>query len=386
MVPGKSTGWEGKCLIREQTFITIGSFVESAYIAGKFLAVTIYDIAERAGVSIATVSRVFNQHARVSEATRARVLAVARELGYQPHVSAQSLARQKAQLIAAVIPVLSNFFYMEIIRGMQDAVADSAFDLILYAAPSPQEVDSQLERAIQKGRADGLLLFSTPLSDAYRKRLRKADLAVILIDAADPDFDSVIVDNVKGGYMATRHLIDLGYERIAHLTVVPEPPPAAQRREGYERALREAGRTVDPALIAASDRKPYGFVEEAGYEGMKILLARNASPDAVFAASDIQALGAMRALREAGLRVPEDCGLIGFDDIELSRYVGLTTVRQPMYEMGKLAIEKLLARLEDPERPVSHTVFSPRLVVRESCRKDRHDAPPTASAGPVSSP
>ena len=349
-----------------------------------FLGVTIYDIAEKAGVSIATVSRVFNKHARVSEATRGRVLAVARELGYQPHVSAQSLARQKTHLIAAVIPVLSNFFYMEIIRGMQDAVADSAFDLILYAAPSPQEVDSQLERAIQKGRADGLLLLSTPLSDVYRKRLKNAGLAVILVDAADPDFDSVAVDNAKGGYMATRYLLDLGYARIAHITVDPEPPPAAQRREGYERALREAGRTVDPALIAASDRKPYGFVEEAGYEGMKTLLNRNVAPDAVFVASDIQALGALRALHEAGVRVPEDLGLIGFDDIEVSQYIGLTTLRQPMYEMGKLAIEKLLARLEDPDRPISHTVFSPRLVVRSTCRAEGAGANHTEPAGHTS--
>ncbi|QXD16443.1 LacI family transcriptional regulator [Rhodocaloribacter litoris] len=332
------------------------------------MGVTIYDIAEQAGVSIATVSRVFNNHTRVSEATRRRVLRVAAELGYQPHVSAQSLARRKTHLIAAVIPVLSNFFYMEVIRGMQDAVAESDFDLLLYAAPSPQEIDSQLERALQKGRADGLLLLSTPLTEAYRNRLKSARGSIVLVDAADPDFDSVSVDNVKGGYMATRYLIDLGYERIAHITVAPEPPPAVQRRQGYEQALREAGRSVDPALIAASGRKPYGFVEEAGYEAMRQLLERDERPDAVFVASDIQALGALKALQEAGLQVPRDMGLVGFDDIVVSKYVGLTTLRQPMYEMGRIAIEKLLSRLKHPERSVSHTVFSPRLVVRRTCR------------------
>lgn len=334
------------------------------------MGVTIYDIAERAEVSIATVSRVFNRHPRVSAATRARVLAVAEELGYQPHVSAQNLARQRTHLVAAVIPVLTNLFYMELIRGMQDAVADSDFDLLVYAAPSPQEIGSQLQRAVQKGRADGLLLVSTPLNDAYRKRLRHGKQPVVLVDEAHPDFDSVSVDNRKGGYMATRYLIELGYARIGHITVAPEPPPAAQRRQGYEEALREAGRPVDERLIVASDRKPFGFVEEAGYEAMKTLLARKGGVDAVFVASDIQALGAMQALREAGRRVPEDVALIGFDDIVVSRYVGLTTLRQPTYELGRLAIEKLLTRLQYPDRSVSHTVFSPRLVVRRTCRME----------------
>lgn len=325
---------------------------------------TIYDIAKQANVSIATVSRVFNNSPRVSSKTRERVLAVAKNLHYHPNVSAQSLARQKSHLISAVVPVMTNFFYMEIMRGMQDALVESEYDLIVYVAPKPEEVNTQLERAAQKGRSEGLLLMSMPLSEGRVKRLKASKQAVVLVDSLHPDFDSISVDNVKGGYMGTQHLMEWGCTRVAHIGVSPEPPPAQQRREGYEAALIDAGRPVESAYIARSTRQPYGFVEEAGYEAMQALLARPTRPDGVFIASDIQALGALRALHDAGLRVPDEMALVGFDDIKVSEYVGLTTLRQPMYEMGKLAVEKLLNRIQHPEHPTTQTVFSPRLVRR----------------------
>ena len=327
---------------------------------------TIYDIAKGADVSIATVSRVFNNSPRVSPVTRDRVLEVARGLNYQPHASAQSLARQNSHLISAVIPVVANYFYMEIIRGMQDVLLDSDFDLIVYAAPKPEAVASQLERAAQKGRSEGLLILSTPLSEQRAKRLKMSKRPVVLVDALHPDFDSISVDNRKGGYMATKHLIAGGYEHIAHITICPEAPPAADRRRGYEDALKEAGRKIDKSMIVASDKKPFGFVQESGYEAMTSLLNRTQHPDAVFVASDIQALGAIRAINERGLKVPDDVALVGFDDIQASAYVGLTTLRQPTYEMGKLAVQKLLQRIAHPEHPTTSTVFSPSLVERAS--------------------
>lgn len=325
------------------------------------MSVTIYDIAAEAEVSIATVSRVLNGSPRVAKATRARVHRVAERMGYQPHALAQGLARQTTGLVSAVIPVLTNDFYMEVLRGIQDAVAQSDFDLLVYAASDPEHVDGQLARALQRGRAEGVLLLSTPLDDARRELMNGS--TVVLLDAAHPDFDSFTVDNERGGYLATRHLLDQGYRRIAHISVVPEPPPAAARRVGYERALAEAGRSP---LIAASDRRPYGFSESAGYEAMSALLARDDRPDAVFVASDVQALGALSALREAGLRVPHDVALVGFDDIKVADVVGLSTVRQPMHEMGQRAVERLLDRLSHgSDAPVQH-VFSPVLVARAS--------------------
>ena len=327
---------------------------------------TIYDIAACAGVSIATVSRVLNGNARVSSKTREKVLAASDYLNYRPNASARTLARQYSNVIAAVIPVVTNYFYMEIVRGIQDGLFESGFDLVIYASTSPEEIEGQLERAVQKGRADGLLLLSTPLSDRRASRLLTAGIPAVLIDAIHSGLDAVAVDNIEGGYLATKHLIEKGYSSIGHVSVDPEPLPARDRRIGYERALGEARMTADKKHIVASSRLPYGFVEEAGYEAMQRLLALDSPPEAVFVTSDVQSLGALQALREAGLRVPDDMALVGFDDIKLSEYVGLSTLRQPMYEMGKVAVEKLLQRIEQPDRPVSHTVFAPALVERES--------------------
>ncbi len=331
------------------------------------MAITIYDIADRAGVSIATVSRVFSGRARVAEATRARVFAVARELGYEPNVSARSLARQSTRVVAAVVPMLTSYFFMEVIRGVQDRLSEIDYDLLVYASRAPEEVDSQLGRAIQKGRADGLLLCSTPLTEGRARTLKTSGLPVVLVDSAHPDFDSVSVNNREGGYDATRHLLDQGYERIALIAPNPVSVPGVERCEGYKAALRDAGRPVDEELIVASKEvEQHGFTREAGYTAMQHLLALPLRPDAVFAASDVQALGALRAAHDAGLSVPGDVALIGFDDIRTSAYVGLSTLSQPMYDMGKLAIDKLIQRIAEPERPVSRTMFSAQLLVRET--------------------
>ena len=332
------------------------------------LSVTIYDLAEHAGVSIATVSRVFSGHGRVAEGTRARVFAAADKLGYEPHVSARSLARKHTQLVAAVVPMLTSYFFTEVIRGVQDRLALSDLDLIVFASRSPEHVDGQLARALQKGRADGLLLCSTPLTPERAAALRAASSPVVLVDSAHPDFDSVSVNNREGGYTATRHLIEQGYARIALIAPNAISRPGAERRAGYEDALREAGRSVDERLIVVSEAlEQHGYTREAGYAAMQALLTRPGRPDAVFAASDVQALGALKALREAGLRVPHDVALVGFDDARTSAYVGLSTLSQPMCEMGQVALDKLLQRIAEPERPVSHTTFSARLIVRDTC-------------------
>ena len=335
--------------------------------------VTIYDIADRARVSIATVSRVFNGHPRVSEATRQRVFSVAEDLGYEPHASAQSLARQNTQLIAAVVPMMTSFFFMEVLRGLQDRLDASDYDLLVYASRTLDKVDGQLGRAVQRGRSDGLLLVSTPMTPDRARRLAASRRAVVLVDSFHEDFDSVSVDNRRGGEIATGHLIERGHERIGLLLPVEASVPARLRRAGYEDALTAAALPVDPELIVSADwdHDHHGYTRYAGYRGMQLLLERFADrpdegPTAVFVAADTMAFGALRAIQEAGLDVPGDVEVVGFDDVAASAYVGLTTLRQPMYEMGKLATEALLRRLDAPDTPPSHTVFAPRLVVRET--------------------
>ncbi|MFB6230685.1 MAG: LacI family DNA-binding transcriptional regulator [Salinibacter sp.] len=343
------------------------------------MSATIYDIAERADVSTATVSRVFNdEEARVREETRERVLEAADALHYQPHASAQNLARQRTNQIAAVAPVVANYFYMHVIRGIQQGLRDRNLDLTIHAPAnaqelihdrsSPEDLNTRLARALQPGRNDGILLLSVPLTDEWARRLRNTNQSVVLVDTEHPAFESFTVDNEQGGYEATRHLIDHGYERIGHITVEYQPPPARLRREGYERALREQERPVEDRLIAASDERPFAFSETGGYRAMKALLEREPAPDAVFAASDRQAMGALRATQEAGMEVPGDLAIVGFDDVELSQCAGLTTVRQPARTMGQRAVESLLHQIErGGDSPVSNTVFVPKLVVRQTC-------------------
>ena len=340
------------------------------------MPVTIYDIAQEADVSIATVSRAFNGHPRVSESTRERVFAVARELGYEPHASAQSLARKNTQLISAVVPIMTSAFFMEVLRGIQDRLDESHYDLVVYASRTLESVGGQLARAVQRGRADGLILVSTPVDAGRVRQIRGAGQPAVLVDAHHPEIASVSVDNRLGGVVATRHLLERGHTRIGLILPAEASVPSLRRKAGYEDALAEAGLEADPALVvhAQWDGDHHGYTRYAGYRGMQELLARfEGSPDgptAVFAAADVLAYGALRAAREAGLRAPRDLDVVGFDDIEPSAYVGLTTVRQPMYEMGKLATEMLVRRLEDPAAPPRHAVFAPEIVVRESTGGD----------------
>ena len=337
------------------------------------MPVTIYDIAEGARVSIATVSRVFNGHPRVSDATRDRVERVAQSMGYEPHASAQSLARRQTGLISAVVPMMTSAFFMEVLRGVQDRLDASHHDLLVYAARTLANVEGQLARAVQRGRSDGVLLVSTPLSESRAATFAASGRPVVLVDSYHPDFDSVSVDNRRGGTVAVEHLVERGHERIALLMPSEESAPACQRRKGYHNALAAAGLGADDDLVVVADwdHEHHGYSRFAGYRAMQELLARFADrpserPTAVFAAADVMALGAIRAAGEAGLRAPRDLDVVGFDDIESSAYAGLTTLRQPMAQMGWLAAEMLMRRLATPGAAAQHTVFAPTLVTRQT--------------------
>lgn len=329
---------------------------------------TIYDIADHADVSTATVSRVLNDESKVAPDTRDRVMKAAQSLGYQPHASAQNLARNRTDTIAVVVPLLANYFYMGVLRGIQNALAPKSYDLLVHAPSHPDAVEEQVRRAAQRGRSDGVLLLSAPLREDIANSLDESSQPVVLVDTRHPDYESIYVDNRRGGYKATCHLLEAGYQRIGHITSgTPEPDPAAERRRGYEEALEEVGHPRASSLIARGSQEPFAFAKDGGYTAMKRLLQRDPPPDAVFAASDMQAIGALQAASELGVRVPEEVALLGFDDIDVSAHVGLSTLRQPLRDYGELAVDKLTARIQEPDRPVSSTVFNPELVVRDTC-------------------
>ncbi len=336
------------------------------------MPVTIYDIAKKASVGVGTVSRVLNNHPNVSAKTRERVLKIAHELNYQPHAFAQGLARKKTNAIAAIIPFFTNYFFLEVLQGIQDKMLTLGYDIMLYGLNEndPEQFESYLLRATQKGRADGVMLFSLRLPDNFTEKYTHINQPMVLVDCYHPEFDSITVDNKAGAYAATKHLISLGHERIGMINANPISPPAQQRFEGYKTALIENKLSFGEKICKSSKIKKYdGFSREAGYASMieMLELPKDERPTAIFVASDVQAMGALSAMGDHNLRAPDDIAIIGYDDIELSQHIGLTTVSQPMYEMGVLSVGRLLDRLANRNGSVTHTSFTPKLIIRDNC-------------------
>lgn len=332
--------------------------------------VTIYEIAKAAGVGIGTVSRVLNNHPSVTPETRERVKEVVRKMDYQPHTYAQRLARNQSETISAVIPFFANYFFMEMLRGVQEGISHLGYDLTLFGVNDVTQVESKLAQALRRGRVDGILFFSMRLPGKIVPRLREAKTPIVLVDSFYPKFDSISVANADGAYDATTHLVNLGHRRIGMINALPRSAPAVERLQGYRRALASHSINFSENLVkTGASTKEDGFNRDAGYEAMVEFIKMGPEmPRAFFISSDIQATGALAALSDSGFRVPQDVSVVGFDDIELAAHLKLTTMRQPMYQMGQMGIERLAARMADPDMKVVHTTFLPELVVRETTR------------------
>ncbi|MCI0707138.1 MAG: LacI family transcriptional regulator [Ignavibacteriae bacterium] len=340
------------------------------------MSVTIYDIAKKAKVGIGTVSRVLNNHPNVSEPTRKRIFSIARKLQYRPHPVARALAGKGSNSILAFIPFFPTHFFSEVLQGVQSRLSDIDWELILYGVNHPDQLGTAFERHVLRTHVSGMLLFSMKVNKEFVKTSRNLKTPLVLVDAFHPSFDSITVDNKRGAYLATQHLIALGHKRIGLLNANPQSVPARERLDGYKEAMRDAGLTAHPELIKQSRSKVFdGFTRVTGAELMKEFIAlKKNMPTAIFVASDTQALGALETLEENQLRCPEDIALVGFDDIELARYMGLTTVRQPMFMMGALAVEMFERRLKNLKGAPVHSQFTPDLVVRTSCGSSRERA------------
>jgi LacI family transcriptional regulator len=349
------------------------------------MAITIYDLAREAGVGIGTVSRCLNNHPSVSAKTREKVLSVAKRLSYQPHAHAQRLASRKANTISTIIPFFTNYFFIEVLQGVQDKASELGIDLILYGVNNPTQAEYYLRRSLHGGRVDGVMFFSMKFPESYVAKFQQMKLPVVIVDSYHEKFDSMLVKNKEGAMQATRHLIELGHRDIGMINASLETTPAQERLEGYKMALEQAAIPFNlERVIITSNGKQDGFNREAGYESMKEIVRRSFSRNritAVFIASDVQAIGALEAARELGIRIPEDIAIVGFDDIELAKHAQLTTVRQPMYEMGTLALQMLIKRMKNPDIPPTVSTFLPELVVRRTCGAQLTEAAPLLSGG-----
>jgi LacI family transcriptional regulator len=327
----------------------------------------IEEIAKMSGVSRSTVSRVINNDPHVKESTRAHVLEVIRRVNYKPNAVARGLASGRTRIIGLIFPtaqssLFTDPYYPGLVQGITTACNANDYSVMLWLTNTDQE-QSTIHQLVSNSLLDGLVIASYLIDDPLLEALKKSKVPFLLIGRhpSDNNLNYIDADNMNGAREAVVHLLRLGRQRIATITGPSKMIAGIDRLEGYERAFNERGLRPDPAMIVEGD-----FTESGGYNSMMRLIPHN--PDAVFVASDAMAMGALRALTEAGRRVPEDVAVVGFDDIPAAAHMDppLTTVRQNIPRLGQLAAETLIQILSEGAAPPHRLVLPTELVIRAS--------------------
>ncbi len=331
------------------------------------MPLTLEDIARLSGVSRSTVSRVINDDIKVKEETRRKVQTVLNSYNFQPNLAARGLASGRTNVIGVVIPagvstIFTDPYFPQLLQGISAVCNTREYSVMLWLA-EPEYERRMVTRILHNGLVDGVVVASIPMNDPIVSSLVESKMPFILIGRHPTlDVNSLDVDNVLSGRKATLHLVRLGYKRIATITGPQAQVAGFDRYQGYLRALQDSGYPIRPELIIEGD-----FTEESGYVSMQRLL--KFKPDAVFVASDSMAYGAMRALREANLHIPEDVAVVGFDDIPTSAKTipPLSTIRQPVQQMGSKAVDMLINIIQTGTKTTQKVVMDTELVVRDSC-------------------
>lgn len=329
------------------------------------MSVTIFDVAERAGVSISTVSRVLNGRDRVNPDTARRVQAAVDSLGFRQNALARALVTRRSEMVGLIIPKVNDPFHFEIVRGVEDAVSLSNHSLLIVSQTRNDGEERNLV-PFQRGLVDAIIAVAVDLSRAEMADLEKRNVPLVLVQQTEgEDIPSFVTDNYGGACQLSEHLLDHGYQRFAYISGSNLTCDSAERLRGLRDSLAGRGLALDDRYIAPGD-----YLRGSGYEAMQRLLALDPLPDVVFAANDQMASDALLVINEYGLRVPEDIAIAGFDDVPLASYItpALTTVHQPTYELGFQAAQAALNIVKE-EKPIEpmHVVLPTRLVVRRSC-------------------
>jgi LacI family transcriptional regulator, repressor for deo operon, udp, cdd, tsx, nupC, and nupG len=329
------------------------------------VSATIEDVARRAQVSVATVSRALRGLPNVAPSTRERVMTVAAELRYVADPSASRLAGGRSLTVGLVVPMLGQWYYSKLFSGVEGVAAAAGYDVLPFTLASPGGVERFLDTLPFRKRADGLLLVDAALRPDQLRRILDVGVQVVTLGLSSELAPGLVIDNTAAARLAVGHLTGLGHRRIALIGGLDDDPfhfsAPVERTRGYQDALAAARLDLDHALVV-----PGNFSLEGGAEAMYTLLSLEEPPTAVFACSDEMAIGAMQVARDAGIRVPEEISIVGFDDHDVSAYVGLTTIRQDVVGQGERVATKLLDRLAGRPDPVEHEVHPTRLVVRRT--------------------
>ncbi|MCS7240682.1 MAG: LacI family transcriptional regulator [Candidatus Bipolaricaulota bacterium] len=334
--------------------------------------VTIKDIAKAAGVAPSTVSRALNDSPLISVETKRRIQRLAQRLGYERNELARGLVKGSFGALGLIVPDIINPFFAEITKGVEEAARERGFGVVLCTTEGDEAREEEYLRLLQRKRVDGLILASVTLDDPYLQKLQHSKIPFVLVSRLSKGIEApyVVVDDKKGGRLATEHLADLGHKHIAFVGGPSNVHASRERMSAYRAVLSERGLPLKREWIVFAS-----FTQEAGREVGRRLLSQSERPTAIFAANDLIALGIMEAAEELGLRIPDDLSLVGYNDIAYAGLprIQLTTVAQPMREMGQIAANFVLDVVEGRKHASLAAVLAPRLVVR------RTTAPPGRS-------
>jgi len=330
------------------------------------MPVTLKDIAERAGVTSATVSMVINNKPNISAATRKKVMKIARELNYYPNAIARGLATRKANAIGVIVPNLASSFVVRILQGIKSTNRDIDYTVQLFDTIGQRETEAQLfQRLARERRIDGAILISASVTDEELRVFKDESVPCIVVARMCDFLDSVYVNNTRGADDATEYLLNKGHRRIACVFCSKQSLPMDDRVAGYEAALKRHGMVKEENLM-------FEAADDTIAEGIKVfgkLMAGGTRPSAVFVpAGDMVAIGIIREAKKAGIQIPQQLAVVGFDDIPAAEVVEpeLTTVRQPKLEMGDYAINILIDKVEGRETALKHKELPTKLIIRES--------------------
>ena len=330
------------------------------------MALTIKDVAEKAKVSTATVSRALRGLPNVTPSTREHIIQIANEMGYSIDPVASQLRSGKSRNVGIVLPLAENWFYSKLSTTSEVILISAGYEAVRYPMASLGGQTAFFKRLAARSNLSGLMIATLTLSDEDIDILLNLDIPIVTVETQTDAFTSIITDNFSAAKAATRYLLNLGHNYIGVITGLEDDPfqfyVPQMRLEGYQSALKEYGIKLRPELVV-----PGNFSYAGGAEAMVNLLSIPSPPTAIFAFSDEMAIGAMKTIREMNLKIPEDISVIGFDDHDISTYVGLTTVKQPVTELGERAATMLLERIENKNQDVQpHIIINNRLIVRKT--------------------
>lgn len=333
--------------------------------------ITIYQVASRAGVAISTVSRVINNSPNVSQKTKDKVNEAIKTLNFRPQVSARKLASREPQMLAIAVPSFTTPYYTEVLKGVKDEIQEMDLDIVIYNTGSKNPTEG-IENFFDRGTADAVITISIEITENVHHQLQSSEIPIILIGSSHPDYNYFELNNRKGGFLAGEHLIKQGYQRLGMIKPVLKTKPSTERELGFREALKEFKMPIHEKLfVTGQSEKHAGFTEEAGFEAIYEYDKLGEFPDAIFCANDTQAIGAFHALSKLGMRIPEDIGIMGYDNIKFTKYLDLTTIDQKMYSVGVMGTKRLAEIIKRGPGEKVQKIIDPILLARNSTRNPK---------------